>query len=185
MRSENKVRELTTICLPWQQWTETSVWFDDIGISAFHSRVVVVDLWQSLTVWRLLLSECVAVCRRKNVGINIKFLVKLGKSGSKIREMLVQVYKDNAVKKTTVYTWVTRFTDGRDSVTDKEKPGWPATSRTKENIMGENRQPTARSIAEQANISRETARKIFTEDLDMRKVCAKMVLKDLLTHHCL
>jgi hypothetical protein len=27
---DNKVRELTTVCLPWQQWTETSVWFDDV-----------------------------------------------------------------------------------------------------------------------------------------------------------
>jgi hypothetical protein len=29
------------------------------------------------------------------------------------------------------------------------------------------------------NIDRETVRKISTEDLDMRKVCAKMVPKDL------
>jgi hypothetical protein len=34
------------------------VWFDDADISAFHSYVV-VDLWQSLSEWRLLLSECV------------------------------------------------------------------------------------------------------------------------------
>jgi hypothetical protein len=45
-RSHNKVIELATVCLPCQQWTETSVWFDDVGISAFHSCVV-VDLWQS------------------------------------------------------------------------------------------------------------------------------------------
>jgi hypothetical protein len=35
------------------------------------------------------------VCRRENVGSNIKFLVELGKSVSKIREMLVQVYGDD------------------------------------------------------------------------------------------
>jgi hypothetical protein len=29
MRSDNKVRELAAVCLPWQQWTGTSVWFDD------------------------------------------------------------------------------------------------------------------------------------------------------------
>jgi hypothetical protein len=29
---------------------------------------------------------------------NIKFLVELGKTGSEIREMLVQVYGDNAMK---------------------------------------------------------------------------------------
>jgi cellulose synthase/poly-beta-1,6-N-acetylglucosamine synthase-like glycosyltransferase len=33
---------------------------------------------------------------------NIKFLDKLGKSGNEIREMLVQVNGDNAVKKTAV-----------------------------------------------------------------------------------
>jgi hypothetical protein len=51
-RSDNKVRELATVCLPWQQWTETSVWFDDVGKSAFHSCVI-VDLWQFLFEWRL------------------------------------------------------------------------------------------------------------------------------------
>jgi hypothetical protein len=66
-RSDSKVRELATVCLPWQQWTETSVWFDDVGISAFHSCVV-VDLWQSVFEWRLVLSECVLVCCRENVG---------------------------------------------------------------------------------------------------------------------
>ena len=38
---------------------------------------------------------------------------------------------------------------------------------------------TVRSIAEQLNIDRETVRKILTEDLDMRKVCAEMVPKEL------
>jgi hypothetical protein len=62
--SDNKVRKLATVCSSWQRWTETSVWFDD-GISVFHSCVVV---WQSLSEWRLLLSECVLVCHRENVG---------------------------------------------------------------------------------------------------------------------
>jgi hypothetical protein len=56
--SDNKVRELATMRLPWKQWTETSVWFDNVGISVFHSCVV-VDLWQSLSEWRQLMSECV------------------------------------------------------------------------------------------------------------------------------
>jgi hypothetical protein len=57
-RCDNKVRELSTDFLTWQQWTETSVCFDDVGISAFQSCVV-VDLCQSLSEWSLLLSECV------------------------------------------------------------------------------------------------------------------------------
>jgi hypothetical protein len=66
MRSDNEVLELAMMCLPWQQWTEISVWFDDIGISAFHSCVV-VDLWQSLSERHLLLSGCVLVFHRENV----------------------------------------------------------------------------------------------------------------------
>jgi len=42
------------------------VWFDDADISAFHSCVV--DLWQSLSEWYLLLSAFVLLCRRENVG---------------------------------------------------------------------------------------------------------------------
>jgi len=116
---------------------------------------------------------------------NIKFLVKLGKSGNEIREMLVQVYGDNAMKKTADYKWVKCFSEGRESVTDEERSGWPATSRTEENIakicqiVCENHRLTVRSIAEQVNIDRKTVRKILTEDLDMRKVCAKMVPKEL------
>jgi len=44
--------------------------------------------------------------------------------------MLVQVYGDNAMKKTAVYKWVKRLSEGRESVTDEERLGRPATSRT-------------------------------------------------------
>jgi len=64
--SDNKVRKLATVCLPWQHWTKALVWFDDNDISAFHGCDV-VDLWQSLSEWHLLLSACVLACRRENV----------------------------------------------------------------------------------------------------------------------
>jgi len=75
---------------------------------------------------------------------------------------------------------VKRFIEGRESVTDEERSVWTATSRTEENIakihqiVHENCQLTVRSIAQQVIIDRETVRKILTEDLDIRKVCAKM-----------
>jgi len=99
--------------------------------------------------------------------------------------MLMQVYGDNAVEKTAFYKRVKRFSERRESVTGEERSGRPATSRTDINIakirqiLRENRRLTVRSIAEQVNIDRETVRKILTEDLDIRKVCAKMVLKQL------
>jgi transposase len=131
-----------------------------------------------------------AVARRLELELehwtNAKFLVKLGKSGSEIWEMLVEVYGDHAMKKTAVYKWVTRFYKWRESVTAEERSGRPALSRNEENIavcqiLQENHRLTVRSLAEKAKIDRETVRKILNEDLDMREVCAKMVPKE----HCL
>jgi hypothetical protein len=123
------------------------------------------------------------VCHCKNIGRNIKFLVKHGKSGSEIKEMLVQVYGDNAMKKTAVYKWVTCFFVGREIVTDEERSGRPATSKTEEDVAKVRQ--IVRENHRQANIDREIVRKILTEELDMRKVCAKTVPKYLLTWHCL
>ena len=78
-----------------------------------------------------------------------------------------------------------RFSEGRESVTDEGRSGRPATSRTEENIANvrqivhENCRLAIRSIAEQVNIDRETVRKILTEDPNIRKVCVKMVPKEL------
>jgi len=40
---------------------------------------------------------------------NIKFLVKLGKSGNEMKEMLLQVHGYNTMKKTEIYNWVKLF----------------------------------------------------------------------------
>jgi len=85
--------------------------------------------------------------------------------------MLVQVYGDNAMKKTAVYRWVKRFSEGRESVTEEERSERPATSRTEENIAKvrqtarENRRLTVRSMAEQVNIDTETVRRILLKIL--------------------
>ena len=77
------------------------------------------------------------------------------------------------------------FSKGRESVTDEERSGRPATIRTEENIAQvrqigrRNRRLTVRIIAEEVKIGSEIVREILTEDLDMRKVCAKMVSKEL------
>ena len=74
---------------------------------------------------------------------------------------LVQVYGDSAMMRTAVYKWVKRFSEGRESVTEEEKSGRPATRRTDENtakvrkFVRKNRRLTVRSIAEQVNIDRD------------------------------
>jgi len=75
--------------------TEVLVWFYDIDISAFHSCVIYGSLFLSGIYYCLRVFWCAAV-RMSELELeqrtNIKFLVKLGKSGNEIRGMLVQVY---------------------------------------------------------------------------------------------
>ena len=92
---------------------------------------------------------------------------------------LLNYEENNSLQEGDTFFW------GKRKVTDEERSGQPATSRTHENIsksrqiVRQNRRLTVKSIAEQVNIDREKVRKILTEDLDMRKVCAKLVQKEL------
>jgi hypothetical protein len=108
------------MCLLCQQWTETSVWFDNIGISCFTAVLLLVcgTLLLSGIYYCLCFGVPLQECHT-----NIKFLVKLGKSGSEIREMLVQIYGDTAMKKTAVYKWTTPFSEGRASLTKRDQNG--------------------------------------------------------------
>jgi len=55
--------------------------------------------------------------------LNIKFLVKLGKKGPEIHQMLQQVYGEYALKERTVFKWVQRFREGREDPKDNESSG--------------------------------------------------------------
>jgi len=66
--------------------------------------------------------------------INIKFLVKLGKNGPEIHQMLQQVYGVCALKERTVFKWVQRFQEGREDPKDNARSGCPSTSSGNENI---------------------------------------------------
>jgi hypothetical protein len=70
----------------------------------------------------------VSVGRSENIGVLIKAAYEnyiyfgLGKSGNEIREMLVQVYGENALKKTAVYRWVKLFlSDKNVSLTKRDQ----------------------------------------------------------------
>lgn len=112
---------------------------------------------------------------------NIKFLVKYGKNASETFEMLKKVYGDDCLSRSNVFIWHKRFSEGRESVDDDERPGRPRDARTPENIqkvrefIAEDRNATTRMIAEALGISHETARVILTEDLQKKKVCAHFV----------
>jgi hypothetical protein len=55
--------------------------------------------------------------------INIKFCAKLGKSVSETLQMLTGAYGADAMKKSSVFEWQKRFTEGREDVKDDERNG--------------------------------------------------------------
>ncbi|XP_064479996.1 protein GVQW3-like [Ornithodoros turicata] len=116
---------------------------------------------------------------------NLKFLAKLKKSPSECLKLLQEVYGDNAMSRTRVFEWHKRFADGREKVEDDESPDRPVTATTEENIAKINavvrndRRLSIQMIAEMVNLDKETVRQILHEQLNMRKVCAKLVPRNL------
>ena len=78
------------------------------------------------------------------------------------------------------------FLEGREQVEDEPRAGRNSTSKTDGNVervrslVRSDRRMTLRMISE-LNLNRFTVHKTLTQDLDMRKVCAKMIPKNLTT----
>ncbi|KAM7236005.1 hypothetical protein CapIbe_013191 [Capra ibex] len=119
--------------------------------------------------------------------ISIKFCVKLNKSASETHHLLKEAYGDEVMSRARVFDWHKRFKKGREDIRDDARSGRPVTHRTDENIkkvkdlVCSNRQLTVRMMAEELNLDKETVRLILKENLNMRKVSAKVIsgiLKD-------
>ncbi|XP_023723477.1 protein GVQW3-like [Cryptotermes secundus] len=78
-----------------------------------------------------------------------------------------------------------QFLNGQQSVEDEPHGGRPSTSRTDDNVQrvrdvrNSYRRLSVRMIADRVGIDKMTVHTIITEDLAMRKVCAKLVPKVL------
>ena len=113
--------------------------------------------------------------------INLNFLVRLGKTPTETFNLLQEVYEDATMSRTRIFEWHKRFREGREDVEDDPKSGRPKTSRTNENVkhvrekVRSDRRLTVRMIADELSMNSERVWRIITEDLGMRKVCAKMV----------
>ena len=86
-----------------------------------------------------------------------------------------------------VYRWYARFRDGREDVKNDARSGRPSTTRTDKNVeyvrrlLTEDQGTTLQMIADHLNIGQETVRRIVTEDLGKRKICARFVPHALTT----
>jgi hypothetical protein len=117
----------------------------------------------------------------------IKFCVKLGKSATETLEMLHETFGEHCLSRTAVFKWRSRFKAGRVSVEDGECSGRPSTSNTTENVenirqlINEDCRRTIHKLAYTVGISCGVCQEILMENLNMRRIAAKFVLR-LLTN---
>ena len=77
------------------------------------------------------------------------------------------------------------FSEGRTLVDDEQRSGRPSATRTGDNtawvreLVRSDRRLTVKMLADEINMNRETVRLILTEELGIRKICAKMVPRNL------
>jgi len=103
-----------------------------------------------------------------------------GKVLKEVHVILTEILGEHAPSYATVKNWVAHFKCGDFSNCDAPRPGRPKTVTTPEiidqihELCLEDRQISAKSIVEQLGISREQVGSIIHEDLDMRKLSAKL-----------
>ncbi|PNF14435.1 hypothetical protein B7P43_G01681 [Cryptotermes secundus] len=84
--------------------------------------------------------------------------------------MLRQAFNDDALGKSQVYEWFSRFKSGSMSTEDMPRPGRPSTGRNDENIakikraIDEDRRKTIDQLSEETNISWSMVQRILTEE---------------------
>ena len=108
----------------------------------------------------------------------VKFFFLQGKAPKEIHAILTETLGEHAPLYATVKNWVTQYKHGDFSTFDAPHLGRLKTVTTLEiidqihELILEDRWISAKSIAEQLDISRERFRSIIHEDLDMPKLSA-------------
>ena len=84
-----------------------------------------------------------------------------------------------------MFEWHKQFLEGRESLKDDDRPGRSRTAVTSDNsekvqdVIWKDWRLGVQAVAEEVNLGRESVWQILREELNMRKVCAKMVPKVL------
>ncbi|XP_011858412.1 PREDICTED: putative uncharacterized protein FLJ37770 [Vollenhovia emeryi] len=111
----------------------------------------------------------------------VKFCVKLGKSSKDTHDLIKAAYGDNAMSRSGVFEWHKLFREGREEVEDAQRSGRTSTTKSDENVarvktlLNSDRRLSLSLISEELGIAKTQVYEIVTENLAMRKVCAKLV----------
>jgi len=103
--------------------------------------------------------------------INVKFLVKLKKTPTECYKLLREAYGENSLSRARVFEWYKRFSEGRESTEDDQRPGRPVSVSTPQTVTKINeivrgdRRMGIRMIAEIVKADKETVRKILHDEL--------------------
>ena len=113
-----------------------------------------------------------------------KFCAKLGESAAVTYEKLQRAYGEHSLSRAQVFRRHQSFFEGREQVEGEPRAGRSSTSKTEDNVervrsrVRSDRRLTLRMMNSELNLNRFTVHQILTQDLDMRKLCAKMVPKN-------
>jgi len=119
----------------------------------------------------------------------IKFCVKLNKSATETFASLAEAYGDATLSCTMSFEWHKAFKDGRENVEDDPRSGRPILSTNDQNVevvravMAKDRRLSVRMTAEETGLDKNAIHRILTDHLYMRKICAKLVPKNLSVEH--
>ncbi|KAJ8957108.1 hypothetical protein NQ318_007323 [Aromia moschata] len=67
--------------------------------------------------------------------VNLKFLVKLGKTFTEAYAILKEVYGNECLSHTHVFEWFKRFKEGRETTEDDPRVERPSTSKKRTKIL--------------------------------------------------
>jgi len=95
--------------------------------------------------------------------------------------MLQEAFKEEALSKTQVYDWYSRFKGGEMSCEDQPRSGRPSACRNDENLekvrnaINADFRRTIDEISEITGLSWISCQRMLTEDFNMKRVSAKFV----------
>ena len=101
----------------------------------------------------------------------------LGESATVTYEKLQKAYGEHSLSTAQVFRWYKSFLEGREQVEGEPLAVRISTSKTDDNVetVRSDRRLTLRMFSSELNLKRFTVHQILIQDLDVRKVCAKMV----------
>jgi len=113
----------------------------------------------------------------------IKFFVKEGLTLNEIHLKFIKVYGDSSPSFSTIKKWAAEFKHGRTNLEDDPREGHPKSATTPEiveqvhNMVLDDRQMKVCEIAETIGISKQRVGYILHEELDMKKLFIRWVLR--------